>query len=45
LKISLVNLDLQQQARCIDQDVALAAIDLLGAIEAVDPPFSVVWAD
>jgi hypothetical protein len=33
----------QQQARGVDRDVALPALDLLGRVVAARPPFSVVF--
>ena len=34
--------DAEQQARGVDRDVALAALDLLARVVAARPPFSVV---
>ena len=34
--------DAEQQARGVDRDVALAALDLLSRVVAARPPFSVV---
>ena len=34
-----------QQAERVDEDVALATIDLLARVVAVRPPFSVVFSD
>jgi hypothetical protein len=43
--IGRVNDDAEDQAECIDQQVALAAVDFLASVIATDPPFSVVFTD
>jgi hypothetical protein len=42
LDIGGMDKDTEQEARGIDPDMALAALDLLGGIVAARPPFSVV---
>jgi hypothetical protein len=40
-----MDLDSEHQAHGVDQQVPLAAIQLLGAVVASRPPFSVVFTD
>lgn len=35
----------QQETRCINENMAFSAVDLLRRVVAVDPPFSVVFTD
>jgi hypothetical protein len=35
--------DTQEETRRLNEEMALAAVEFLGAIIAVDPPFSVVF--